>query len=162
MDNTITGGYGNKYSDVIETLKNRFPFRKWRTGEGEFLGIVYKQLDNGEVVFHQKEYAEYIRPISIAKERVKKPWLSATDKEISALRAVNGTLGWIASQTRPDLVVQTSMSQQAFPRPTVQHLLAANQAVRRYRQQRDLMMKVPYIDPFDFSTFSCNLLFCVQ
>ena len=111
VDNTITGGYGNKYSDVIGTLKNRFPFRKWRTGEGEFLGIVYKQLDNGEVVFHQKEYAEYIRPISIAKERVKKPWLSATDKEISALRAVNGALGWIASQTRPDLAMQTSMSQ---------------------------------------------------
>jgi hypothetical protein len=94
VDDTITGGCGDKCSAAIEMLKSRFPFRKWRTGEGEFLGTVYKQLDNGEIVFHQKEYAEHIRPISIAKERVKKPWLSATDKEMSALRAVNGALGW--------------------------------------------------------------------
>ena len=143
VDDTITGGSGDKYSAAIEMLKARFPFRKWRTGEGEFLGTVYKQLDNGEIIFHQKESAEHIRPISIAKERVKKPWLSATDKDISALRAVNGALGWISSQTRPDLAVQTSMSQQALPRTTVQHLLAANQAVRRCRQQRDLLMRVP-------------------
>eukprot|EP00435_Cladocopium_sp_Y103_P013790 s2127_g3.t1 len=147
VDDTITGGSGEKYTAAISFLRERFPFRKWRTGEGEFLGTMYKQLDNGEIVYHQKEYAEHIRPISISKERVKKPWLSATDKEISALRAVNGALGWISSQSRPDLAVQTSMSQQAFPRPTVQHLLAANQAVRRCRQQRDLLMRVPYIPP---------------
>ena len=60
---------------------------------------------------------------------------------------MNGALGWIASQTRPDLAVQTSMSQQSFPNPTVQHLLAANQAVRRCRQQQDLEIRVPYIPP---------------
>jgi len=39
------------------------------------------------------------------------------------------------------------MSQQSFPNPTVQHLLAANQAVRRCRQQQDLEIRVPYIPP---------------
>ena len=60
---------------------------------------------------------------------------------------MNGALGWISSQSRPDLAIQTSMSQQAFPNPTVQHLLAANQAVRRCTQQRGLQMGVPYIPP---------------
>jgi hypothetical protein len=43
------------------------------------------------------------------------------------------------------------MSQQAFPRPPVQHLLAANQAVRRCRQQRDLEMRVPFIPPYQLT-----------
>ena len=64
---------------------------------------------------------------------------------------MNGALGWISSQSHPDLAVQTSMSQQAFPRPPVQHLLAANQAVRRCRQQRDLEMRVPFIPPYQLT-----------
>ena len=60
---------------------------------------------------------------------------------------MNGALGWVSSQSRPDLAVQTSISQQAFPNPTIQHLLAANQAVRRARQQSDLEIRVPFIDP---------------
>jgi hypothetical protein len=70
-----------------------FPFRKWREGQGESLGTVYTQHSNGEITCQQKEYAQHIRPISISKEQVKKPWLPATEKEISALRAVNSALG---------------------------------------------------------------------
>ena len=62
--------------------------------------------------YSQKEYAENMRPISVSnKKKSKKPWLAATEKEISALRAVNGALGWLRIQTRPDLSVQTSLSQ---------------------------------------------------
>ena len=145
VDDTISGGCGDKYDRAIELLKARFPFRKWRIGEGEFLGTFYRQHDNGEITYQQRDYAQHIRPISISKERIKKPWLPATEKEVKALRAVNGALGWISSQSRPDLAVQTSMSQQSFPNPTVQHLLTANQAVRRCRQQSDLELRVPYI-----------------
>lgn len=69
-----------------------------REGQGESLGAVYTQHSNGEITFQQKDYAQHIRPISISKERVKKPWLPATEKEISELRAVNSALGWISSQ----------------------------------------------------------------
>ena len=147
VDDTITGGSGAEYDAAIAHLRSRFPFRKWRVREGEFLGTQYKQLENGEITYQQKEYAQHIRPIAISKERVKQPWLPATEKEVAALRAVNGALGWLSSQSRPDLAVQTSMSQQAFPNPTVQHLLTANQAVRRCKQQSDLVMRVPYVPP---------------
>lgn len=119
----------------------RFPFRKCREGSGEFRGAFYTQHENGEITYQQQDYAKRIRPISISKD--KKPWLLATEKEIS----VNGALGWISSQSRPDLAVQTSLSQQSFPAPTIQDLLAANQAVRRCRQQSDLVIRVPFIEP---------------
>eukprot|EP00435_Cladocopium_sp_Y103_P063678 s612_g25.t1 len=148
VDDTITGGQGDVYEAAVGYLKQRFPFRKWRTGSGEFLGTVYTQCPSTfEITYSQKEYAENIRPIPVSKERTKQPSLPASEKEISALRAVNGALGWLSTQTRPDLSVQTSLSQQCFPKPTVFDLLQANQAVRRARQQADFQIKVPYIAP---------------
>ena len=146
VDDTITGGSGDMYSKAIEHLRSRFPFRKWRSGTGEFLGTIYTQdMDTLEISFQQKEYAEHITPIKVSKDRIKKPWLPANPQEISALRAVNGALSWLSTQSRPDLAVQTSISQQCFPNPTVQDLLQANRAVRRARQQSDLRIQVPFI-----------------
>lgn len=144
----MTGGCGSKYSAAIERLKQRFPFRKWRTGAGEFLGVMYSQCPNTkEISFNQQEYAENIIPIKLSKERSRQFWKPATDQEVTALRAVNGALGWLAGQSRPDLAVQTSMSQQCFPHPTVEHLLQANQAIRRARQHSNMNMTITYIDP---------------
>ena len=146
VDDSITGGSGPCYQAAVDKLRTRFPFRKWRSGTGEFLGTIYEQHpETKENSFGQKEYAEHIRPIKIDKERAKRPWLPASPQEISALRAVNGALSWLSTQTRPELSVQTSQSQQCFPQPTVFDLLQANQAVRRARQQADLRITVPYI-----------------
>lgn len=57
--------------------------------------------------------------------------------------------------TRPDLAVQTSMSQQCFPTPGVQDLLQANQAVRRARQQSDLNIHAPYIPVESLKNLPC-------
>ena len=153
VDDTITGGHGPKYDRAIEQLKKRFPFRKWRSGTGEFLGTIYTQDENTfEITYQQKEYAEHIQPIRISKHRAKKHWLEANAQEIAALRAVNGALSWLSTQSRPDLAVQTSMSQQCFPRPTISDLLQANQAVRRARQQSDLTIRVPYIPLAELTT----------
>ena len=148
VDDTITGGEGETYRAAIEKLRSRFPFRKWRSGTGEFLGTIYEQDPQSfEISFGQKEYAEHIQPIKISKERAKRSWLPANPQEVSALRAVNGALSWLSTQTRPDIAVQTSQSQQCFPRPTIFDLLQANQAVRRARQQSDLRIRVPFIPP---------------
>eukprot|EP00435_Cladocopium_sp_Y103_P029630 s49_g7.t1 len=148
VDDTITGGQGETYERAIHDLRQRFPFRKWRSGTGEFLGVVYTQDPvSKEITYNQQEYALNITPIKVSRDRARQPWKPAHEKEIAALRAVNGALGWLSSQSRPDLSVQTSLSQQCFPNPTVEHLLLANQAVRRARQHSDLEIKVSFIPP---------------
>jgi hypothetical protein len=152
VDDTITGGSGEAYDKAIALLKQRFPFRKWRTGSGDFLGTMYEQNPTKkEISYHQKDYPESIKPIHVPRERARKYWLPATPKEVAALRAVNGALGWLSSQSRPDLAVQTSVSQQCFPVPLVQDLLQVNQAVRRAKQQSDLKITVPYIPPSELT-----------
>ena len=44
VDDTITaGGEGVEYHKAIERLKQRFKYRKWRQGSGEFCGVQYFQ-----------------------------------------------------------------------------------------------------------------------
>ena len=120
VDDTITGGVGPVYEEAISKLKKRFPYRKWRVGSGEFCGVQYHQNpQNYEITFHQKEYAMQLRPIAISRDRMRDKEAPATDREVAALRAINGAANWLAGQSRPDLCTQTSFSQQCFPSPKV-------------------------------------------
>eukprot|EP00434_Breviolum_minutum_P004560 symbB.v1.2.004023.t1/scaffold227.1/size261201/9 len=149
VDDTITGGNGTTYDEAIRRLKTRFPYRKWRVGSGEFCGVQYMQDPHSkEIRYHQKEYAQHLRPIYLTKERSKDREALATEKEISALRAINGAANWLASQSRPDLASQTSFSQQCFPKPKVKDLLFANQLVHRARQYSHVEIVVKYL-PWD-------------
>ena len=146
VDDTITAGKGDRFDAAIAKLKKRFPYRKWRIGSGEFCGITYHQDPKTfEITYHQRDYAQHLRPILLSKERLKDKEAKATDKEISALRAINGAANWLSSQSRPDLCVQTSFSQQCFPEPRVKHLLYANQLVHRAKQHSDVEITIKYI-----------------
>ena len=148
VDDTMTGGRGAEYDEAIAHLKSRFPYRKWRVGSGEFCGVVYAQNPHSfEISFQQSEYAKHIRPINMSKQRKTQKDSPATDKEVAALRAVNGAAGWLSGQSRPDLAAQTSFAQQAFPSPTVGSLLMANQLVHRAQQYADVSITVRDIPP---------------
>lgn len=135
VDDTITGGSGPKYQEIIDKLKSRSPYRKWRVGSGEFCGVLYRQDPvTKEISYGQREYADHLRSITLSKERSKDKEALATDKEIAALRAVNGAANWLSSQSRPDLCVQTSFSQQCFPAPKVKHLVYANHLIHSAKQ----------------------------
>ena len=65
------------------------------------------------------------------------------------MRAINGAANWLAGQTRPDISVQTSFSQQCFPTPKVRDLLYANQLVHRAKQYARVeitVKKIPWDD----------------
>ena len=146
VDDTIVGGQGPEYDQAVAALRQRFPYRKWRVGNGEFCGTFYSQDPSTfEITYQQSEYAKHLRPINLTKDRLRDKETPATEKEVAALRAINGAANWLASQTRPDLCVQTSLSQQCFPKPKVKDLLFANQLVHRARQYHEVSIHVKHI-----------------
>ena len=147
VDDTATGGEGPEYLQAIAKLKTRFKYRKWRQGSGEFCGVQYSQDPQSlEISYDQSTYAKHIRPIQMSRDRQKQREDPATDREVSALRAVNGALGWLSSQSRPDLCVQASFSQQCFPQPKVKDLAFANQIVHRSRQHSEVSVTVKHVE----------------
>ena len=149
VDDTITGGQESYYEAAIAALRSEFPYRKWRVGNGEFCGVQYRQdPQTFSITFGQKEYAEHLRPINLSKERLRNKEAHATDREVAALRAINGACNWLSSQSRPDLATQTSFSQQRFPTPKVRDLVFANQLVHRAKQHSGTEITVKSI-PWD-------------
>lgn len=136
VDDTALGGSGEAFRRAVEGLKARFPYRKWRVGEGEFCGAWYRQEKDGSISMNMSSFVDKIRPINVPKGSNSSEPLS--ESQIKVLRAVNGSLNWLSTQSRPDLSVQTSFCQQSFPKPTIEDFRRANQAVHRAKQERDL------------------------
>ena len=146
VDDTALGGHGSYFDETVKRLKERFPYRKWRIQSGEFCGAFYTQDPQSKSIsMSQQTFAENIRPAHIAKGANNEQGLQ--DSQVRVLRAINGSLNWIASQSRPDLAVQTSLSQQAFLHPQIRHLREVNNAVRRAKQHKDVKIQFRAIPP---------------
>ena len=139
VDDCATGGEGAVYDSAMKQLKEQFEFRKWRTLDGDFCGARYTQCSKTfAITMGQAKFANNLRPLHLSRSRCANRDAPLDEKEISCLRAINGRLNWISSQSRPDLSTQVSFSQQSFPKPTVGDALAANNAIRRAKQHADL------------------------
>ena len=118
-----------------DCLRQRFPFRKWRTGSGKFVGSFLQQLDDMSIEISQQDYAEGLRPIKIPKGTVLTE--KVPEKVITEIRGLQGAVGWIAGQSRPDLSFGVSRSQQAFPEPVWLDVQRLNNVVRRAKQYKE-------------------------
>ena len=145
VDDTALGGQGEMFQQAVKKLRERFPYRKWRHKEGEFCGARYRQDESHAIEMEMSAFAEKIRPINVPKGSCPEDHLCPN--QIKILRAVNGSLNWLSSQSRPDLAVQTSLSQQAFPHPKILDFRMANQAVRRARLEKNLGIQFKPISP---------------
>ena len=148
VDDCVTGGEGSKYQAAIHELQKTFEFRKWRQGSGDFCGSQYTQDPNTfEIIMSQEKFTQKIRPLHLSRERARDREAPLDDKEVSCLRAINGSLNWLANQTRPDSATQVSFSQQSFPKPTIGDAIAANQAIRRAKQHAEQVIRFCPIKP---------------
>lgn len=148
VDDCVTGGEGKGYHDAIERLKSVFEFRKWRQGSGDFCGSQYEQtMQTFEIEMNQCRFVDKVKPLHMSRERARDKDSPLNEKEISCLRAINGSLNWLANQSRPDLATQVSFSQQTFPRPTVSDAISINHAVRRAKQHADQSIRFCSIAP---------------
>ena len=146
VDDTALGGAGPEFRLAVEKLRARFPYRKWRVNSGEFCGAFYDQDPKTKVIrMSMKNCAEKLRPANIKRGVPPETPLDALQQR--TLRAINGSLNWLASQSRPDISAQTSISQQAFPNPKIRHLRHANNVVRRARMHSDLTITFTPIKP---------------
>ena len=145
VDDTALGGSGPMFENAVKQLRDRFPYRRWRISEGEFCGAWYKQASDKSISMNMASFVDKIRPVNVP--RGSEPGDRLSDAQIKVLRAVNGSMNWLSSQSRPDLSVQMSLSQQSFPSPKISDFRRINQAVRRAKLDRELSVNFTPIDP---------------
>ena len=116
VDDLLLGGCGTAYCQTINALRSRFPFRKWKRNQGEFCGShVSKDVLTKEITVSQSTYALKINKVTVRARA--QPEDKATPTEIRNLGECNGAVQWLAKESRLDLAVQVSLSQQALSDP---------------------------------------------
>jgi hypothetical protein len=148
VDDVVVGGRGELYQDVLNKLKQTFPFRKWKQFAGQFCGSYIQQdPQTWAIEVSQEEFVDKI-PKPKLRSKVDPP-MQTTEEEVSSLRSCLGGALWLAKETRPDLSVQVSQGQQLMPAPTVGEARTISNIVRRARQYKELTWSILPIPPED-------------
>ena len=165
VDDHLMGGPGKAPHESMETLRQRIKFGKWhgliQDGPSFFGGRHFTQLlDRSFKVDMTRFLQERLRPISLPRGRCLDRSAEATEGKVKALRAVAGSLSWVARQCRPDEAGTASTLQVSVSRAVVKDLSDANRAENRLKQAEDVGLLIHAIPLANLRTepISCGAL----
>ena len=143
VDDHLMGGPGKAHHESMERLRQRIKFGKWhrllQDRPSFFGGRHFTQLpDRSFKVDMTRFIRERPRPISLPRGRCLDGSAEASEGEVKALRAVEGSLSWVARQCLPDEAGTASTLQGSVSRAGVKDLSDANRAVNRLKQTEDV------------------------
>ena len=155
VDDHMMGSPGQTHHESMERLQQRIKFGKWhrllQDGPSFFGGRHFSQLPDRRFKVDMTRFIrERPRPISLPRGRCLDRSAEASEGEVKALRAVAGSLSWIARQCRPDEAGTASTLQGSVSRVVVKDLSDANRAVNRLKQTEDvglLIRAIPLVNP---------------
>ena len=116
---------------AMEKVQQRFTFGSTEClGEGEegsFRFCGRKIQDHGNYIsITTPEILQKVKSIHVGEERKREPSAEATAEEQSQMRAVLGSLGWVARLCRPELSYKCSALQGKQSKPCVRDLIDTN------------------------------------
>ncbi|CAE7293046.1 RE1 [Symbiodinium sp. CCMP2592] len=126
-------------------LSKRFPIDEWETNSFDYVGS-YVDIRNDHIQVSQESYVS-TRLFQIDVEKGAKDWETATETQRLDNMSLIGALSWLASQSRPDLQVGVSMSQQCQRDPCVGDIRFTNLLAQRALEHQQ---EGVYIYPVDF------------
>ena len=151
VDDFCQGG-NERREELMNQLRAKLKFGKWRDvykNSAEYIGRTLKQLETFEIQVSVKRYIEEkLRPVTLAKDRVKDKTSPLSETETTWPRGVGGSLLWVGKEGRPDVGAACAMAM-SWPKsgPTVDNILAANKTVAELKATADVVLRVIPIVP---------------
>ena len=134
VDDIIYGGSLDFIDHVIKPLKKKFDISSEAQKAFKYIGLNVKQYNN-LITLDQNEYINSIEKIKIDRERKLNKDAMLNNRETDELRAAIGQLGWISSNTRPDLAFDVCYLSGKVKNPTVKELLMANKVISKAKSE---------------------------
>ena len=140
----------NEWADehLLPKIKQRFGYKPFAEGAFVHCGRRVVQHNDFTVELSQRDYALSLTRIDVSLDRRRQPWMMASPDEISALRAGNGKLAWLARHSRIDLMFDVALGQQRIAKATVDDVLRFNRVVTKAKRDAHLKLLFPSV-PFD-------------
>ncbi|CAE7585010.1 GIP [Symbiodinium sp. CCMP2592] len=127
-----------------KAISERFPIRDWEADSFDYVGSLI-DIQKDKVKISQASYA-MTRLFEIEVEKDVPDHFEATETQKHDNMSLIGALSWMASQTRPDLQVGVSMSQQRQKEPTVGDIRFTNQMARRALEHHENGLELYPVD----------------
>ena len=154
VDDFVQGG-NRRHQALMETLKLRFRFGKWRTvfeGYGEYLGRTVHQMSACEIRVDMARYiSEKLRVVTLPRQRLRDgDEAELNEHETSLLRGAAGSLLWVGKECRPDVGAACAMSMSwGSSKPRIKHIKAANKVISELQKTASVYLRVLPLDMDD-------------
>ena len=146
VDDFLIGGdeTDSCYQEAERALMEAYRWGKWQTGSFEFAGGNVIQRDDFSIEMSQESYVDkWLDEIILEKDRWLEKKSKLTDKEISALRGLIGTMSWKASQTGPQYSADVGLLLSEVPYATVDTIFRANKLAREIKRDSKQVLRFP-------------------
>ena len=122
--------------NVMLAVQKEFKFGMVEDDEMKYCGRIIKQSTDG-IRVTCPSVLDRTKAIYVEPQRRKQLSAQATPSEISQLRSVVGSLGWLGRICRPDICFRVNPLQAVQQRAQVRHLIEANKLLNFGMQDRD-------------------------
>ena len=161
VDDHLMGGPGKTDHESMERLRQKMKFGTWhrwmQDGPSFFGGHHFTQLPDRSFKIDMKRFIqERLRPISLPRGRCLDRSAEAIEGDVKALRAVAGSLLWVARQCQPDEAGTASALQGSVSRAVVKDVSDANRAVNWLKQTEAVGLLIHSIPLVNLRTVSIS------
>ena len=130
VDDFLWGGTEWFENSIVAKLRNHFKMREQNCNVFKYIGMNIEQCDNG-VIVHQNEYCKTLQAIQINPHRKKYKDLICTNEEKEKYRSLVGQLGWLCTNSRPDLSYDVLELSCKVNNPKIGDIFDANKCLKK-------------------------------
>ena len=130
VDDFIWGGTTWFENNIISNVKNQFKIREQNCDVFRYIGMSIEQCKNG-VKINQNEYCNTLKPIKLHPNRTKDKFAVCTVEENDDFRSLVGQLGWLCSNSCPDISYDVLELSCKVNNPTIGDIIAANKCLKK-------------------------------
>ena len=130
VDDFLWGGTEWFAKNVIDELRKTFKIQEQNNSTFRYIGMNIERTKNG-VSIHQNDYCASLEPIKLSNERRRDKDKECTVEEYDAYRKLVGQLGWLSSNSRPDLSYDVLELSCKGVSPTVGDAINANKCLKK-------------------------------
>ena len=130
VDDFIWGGTAWFENSIVAKIRNQFKIKEQNCDIFRYIGISIEKCKDG-VNIHQYDYCSTLKPIKLHPNRIKDKHAVCTVQENDDYRSLVGQLGWLSSNSRPDLSYDVLELSCKVNKPTIGDIIDANKCLKK-------------------------------
>ncbi|KAK4327467.1 hypothetical protein Pmani_002131 [Petrolisthes manimaculis] len=130
VDDFIWGGTRAFENKVVAKIRSEFQVGQQCSGAFKYIGLQVTQDDDG-ITISQSQYLKNVKPVPINITRACNKLEDCNKTEQENLRSLVGQIGWMSTNTRPDVSYDVLNMSCVLNHPKVENVIQANKCLRR-------------------------------